>query len=213
MKIKKYPQSHLVITKDDRKLCIDPGYLTYEKGFKVKEFQGADLYLITHQHADHLDPATIKEVVGENLVIANDDVIQKLTEIGVPNIQQINDRETIEAKGFKITAIDLPHVWLTQLKDTPPQNTGFVIDEIFFHSGDGLKVENLSVDNAALPIGHSAISINDVINTLKSLNAKVLIPIHYDKYLRDPQEIQDTSDNYKLSIQVRIIKTGEEIEI
>src|SRR4051812_44588926 len=101
MKIKKYPQSHLMITKDDKKLCIDPGYLTYEKGFKVEEFQDADLYLITHQHADHLDPQTIKEVVGDNLVIGNADVIQKLKEFGVPNIKQINDRQTINVKGFK----------------------------------------------------------------------------------------------------------------
>jgi L-ascorbate metabolism protein UlaG (beta-lactamase superfamily) len=64
MKVQKFPQSHLVISKNGKTLIVDPGYITFEKGFKVEDFQGGDIYLISHQHADHLGPETVKDVVG-----------------------------------------------------------------------------------------------------------------------------------------------------
>jgi L-ascorbate metabolism protein UlaG (beta-lactamase superfamily) len=60
MKIRKFPQSHLVLEKNGKTLIIDPGYITFEKGFKVEDFQNADIYLITHQHADHLGPRSFR---------------------------------------------------------------------------------------------------------------------------------------------------------
>src|SRR3989344_6055149 len=150
MKVTKYPQSHLIIiTNSGKKLIIDPGYFTFQAGFKVADFQGADLYLITHQHADHLDPETIKEIVGDKPIYGNFDVINKLKESGV-NGFEVKDRQVIDVERFTIKAVDLPH-FEKEGVEMPP-NTGYVIDGIFFHPGDGWQLQGLQVHNAAIPI-------------------------------------------------------------
>ncbi len=209
MKIKKYPQSHLVITNDaGKKLMIDPGYLTFQQ-FRVEDFQGADVYLITHQHSDHLDPNTIKEVVQENPVYGNKDVVAKLSEIGVKANMAENGKK-FEVAGFEITPLDLPH-FPHPLGNPMPQNTGFIVNGIFFHAGDGFELEGIQVENAALPIGHPSISTLQILNFAKSLQVKVIIPIHYDAYLRDPNELGKLAK--QLNIEVRPLNNGEETTI
>lgn len=210
MKVKKYPQSHLVITNNSgNKLIIDPGYLTFEQGFKVEDFQGADAYLITHQHPDHLDPKTIKQVVGDKSVYGNSDVVAKLKEVGL-NANEVKNGEKFFASGFGITPFDLPH-FPHPLGNKLPPNTGFMIDGIFFHPGDGYELTGLTVDNAALPLGHPFLSTTMVLNFAKSLQAKVVIPIHYDAYPRDPEEFKKFAK--ELGIEVRVLVPGEETTI
>lgn len=214
MKVKKYPQSHLVITNDSgKKLIIDPGYLTFDpsagSGFKAEEFQGADVYLITHQHPDHLDPNNIKEVVGDNPVYGNADVVAKLSSIGV-KAQEVKDKQKFKAGGFEITPFNLPHFPNPLGKPVPP-NTGFVINNIFFHAGDGYELEEVSVENAALPIAHPSLSTTQVLNFAKSLQVKLIIPIHYDVYIRDPNELAKLAQ--ELNIEVRALNIGEQTSI
>lgn len=207
MKVKKYPQSHLVITNDlGKKLIIDPGYLTFEKGFKVEDFQGAQVYLITHQHKDHVDPETIKEVVGDSPVFGNADVCSKLSEVSV-KVTEAKDREKFEVAGFNITPINLPHFPHPLGKVMPP-NTGFIVNGTFFHAGDGYQLGGVNVETGALPIGHPSLSTTQVLNFAKSLNVKVIIPIHYDVYLRDPNELASIAK--ALNIEVRILQLREE---
>jgi L-ascorbate metabolism protein UlaG (beta-lactamase superfamily) len=209
MKVKKFPQSHLLISKDGKRLVIDPGYLTAKQGFSVEEFQGADVYLITHQHEDHLDPATIKEIVGDKPVFGNADVVGKLHEVGLEGKEVVDGLE-FEESGFKIKAVDLPH-FRHPLGNPMPPNTGFIIDGVFFHAGDGFELSGVNVEKAALPIGHPSVSTTGVLDFAKSLGAKLIIPIHYDAYPRDPEELKKIAE--ASNIEVRILKNGEETEI
>lgn len=186
MKVTKYPQSHLIIiTNSGKKLIIDPGYFTFQGGFKVSDFQGADAYLITHQHADHLDPETIKEVVGGSPVYGNIDVVNKLSEVGVKGIE-VKNGEKFNVDGVEIIPIDIPH--FTKPGVTMPQNTGFLIDGVFFHPGDGWKISGMHSEKAAIPISGPSdgdIGMNQGLELAKSLGAKVVIPIHNDAYPAD----------------------------
>ncbi len=216
MKITKFPQSHLNIAKEGHQIIIDPGSFTFQKvlpdgsqGFKVEQFQDADAFLITHIHPDHLGPDTIKALAGDKLVYGNYDVVSKLKTLGVEGVV-IRNGEELEIAGFKVKAVDLPHFpFLPGIK--MPPNTGFIIDEIFFDPGDGYKIDGLSVDNAALPIGHPFVSTMSVLEFAKSLNAKTIIPIHYDAYPRDPEELKKIAE--QIGIEVRILNSGEETEI
>lgn len=211
MKVKKFPQSHLLVSKEGKKLMIDPGYLTFKHGFKVEEFQGADLYLITHSHDDHLGPETIKEIVGDKPVFGNADVCAKLREVGLEG-REVKDGQEFEEAGFKIKAVDLPHFRSPTGKVVMPPNTGFIIDGVFFHSGDGFdNPGGLKVENAALAYGHPSLSTTGVLEFAKSLGVKLLIPIHYDAYPRDPEEIKKFGED--IGIEVRVLKNGEEAEL
>lgn len=215
MKLKKFLQSHFLITSDTgKKLIIDPGYLTFRSGkFKVQDFQGADVYLITHQHSDHLDPATIKEVVGDNEVFGNPDVVNKLKEAGIIHAKETKHLEKFETAGFEITPVDLPHF---ETPTKPPPNTGFIINGIFFHGGDGYILNEgtkIDVENAALAAGHPALSLLGVFKLARSLNAKTFIPIHLDIYPRDINELEKINENYGFKLKVEVIEVGEELEL
>lgn len=210
MKVQKFPQSHLVISKNGKTLIIDPGYITFEKGFKVKDFQGGDVYLISHQHADHLGPETIKDVVGDKPVFGNYDVVDKLIEAGVLQAKEIKDKEEIEIAGFLIKAVNLPHFKKPGFE--MPPNTGFLIDGVFFHPGDGDKApEHIHADNAAVPIGGWTINLDSALKFSKDIGAKVVVPIHYDWYEANPEKFERKAKEF--GIEVRILEHGEETEI
>lgn len=209
MKIKKFPQSHLLITKGNSRLVIDPGNITFAKGYQAKEFQGANGYLITHSHGDHLDLENIKQVVGGGTVYGNFDVAEKLKGLGI-QVVVIKDREKFKVGEFEIEARELLHFRLPNKVETP-LNTGFVIDGILFHAGDGFEYHDLKVENVALPYGHPSLSTTGVLEFAEDLGAKLLIPIHYDSYQRDPEELKRYSEFFGL--EVRVLDSGQETEV
>ncbi len=214
MKVKKFPQSHLIIEKNGKKLIIDPGYLSAKNGFAPEKFQGADGYLITHQHGDHLDPENIKEIVQDNPVYGNSDVIKKLKEIGVKSGVVVKNLEKFLVEDFEIQAVELPHFPLPNGNPVPP-NTGFLVDDIFFHSGDGMELlEDINSDYAALALDmpqSTEISVQNVKKMLKKLNAKVYIPIHYSAYPADPNDFKHQLD--ELGIEIKVLADEESFDI
>lgn len=210
MKVKKYPQSHLVITGSSTKIIIDPGSITFAAGFKPEEFQGADAYLITHQHQDHMDPENIKNIVNDELVYGNADVVAKLKSLGV-EAKETHDREKFQVGEFDITPIDLPHCKMQDGTDGPP-NTGFLINNVFFHPGDGDKApQGLTSHNLALPIAGPTITMDKALQFAKDLQAKVVIPIHFDYFKADPNEFKNIAS--PSGIEVRPLASGQETEL
>ncbi|MBI4036604.1 MBL fold metallo-hydrolase [Candidatus Daviesbacteria bacterium] len=217
MIIKKYPQSHLIITGNSTKLIIDPGSITFSGGFKPEEFQGADAYLFTHTHQDHLDTNTVKQVVGEKPCFGNADVVRVFRELGL-NATQIHDRDKFSVGGFEITPVDLPHCKMQDGTDGPP-NTGFLINPdligvngVLFHPGDGDEAPaGLTSQNVALPIAGPTITMEGALQFAKDLQAKVVVPIHYDFFKADPNEFKNMAAPF--GIEVRPLAPGEETEI
>lgn len=209
MIIKKFPQSHLVISKDGHKICIDPGNYTFQAGFKVEDFSDIDVFLITHQHSDHMDPDLIGQLVTDKLIIGNSDVVSKLENLGV-KAEEIKDGESREVVGFNVTAYDLPHCKMIDGSDGP-LNTGFVIDGVLFHPGDGIALEGLVIDKVALPIAGPSISFKTAVDFAKQLSAKTLIPIHYDAFSTDPNFFKQRVES--LGFEIIVLKDGQETEI
>ncbi|MBI2020751.1 MBL fold metallo-hydrolase [Candidatus Daviesbacteria bacterium] len=212
MKIKKYPQSHLLISGQNTKIIIDPGYITFEKGYKVEEFQGMDGYLITHQHADHLGPETIKGIAerGKGKVYGNSDVVAKLKEVGV-EAQIVYERQPFQVGEFEIMPVNLPHCKMQDGSDGPP-NTGYLINGILFLPGDGDKNPGITADNFALPIAGPSITYDGALQFAQDIRAKLVIPIHYDsRFPADPDEFAKKAS--EVGIEVRILGHGEETTI
>jgi len=58
-----YGQSAIKIKSIDKIIYIDP--------FRIQERDSADIILITHDHRDHFDPASIAKILtGETVIIA-----------------------------------------------------------------------------------------------------------------------------------------------
>ncbi len=214
MKVTKYPQSHLVIEKDGKKIMIDPGDLTFDNGFKVADFKDVETILVTHIHPDHLAQEhldELKQLVDGKKVFGNNEVVEKLGEFGV-ECEEVTDRQKFSVSGFEIEPIELAHFRATS-NITMPKNTGYVLDGVFFDAGDGYELKGLTVDNAALALGGPSVSSVGVLEFIQSLGAKVYIPIHYDIWKRDPAEINKLAGFAKFKIDVRTLNFGEETEI
>jgi L-ascorbate metabolism protein UlaG (beta-lactamase superfamily) len=207
MKVTKYPQSCLVIEKDGKRLVIDPGSLV-SAAYKSSDLLPVDLILITHEHIDHVDPALLDEMLATKKVpVYGNESTAKALGNRVTNI--IKDGEMVSDEGFSITARELPHVLMVNGSEGP-QNTGFVIDGTFFHSGDGIELDGLTVDTAAIPIAGPDISPKDVYSFIKQLGCHTVIPIHYDYFIANPEML---NNDFVPGVKAVILKNGESAEI
>jgi L-ascorbate metabolism protein UlaG (beta-lactamase superfamily) len=132
--------------------------------------------------------------------------------IGVEKVTVVNDGDNFAIGGFDVVARELPHCLLPDGNEGP-QNTGYVIDGVLFHPGDGKEMEGLQVDNLALPITGPDISILDAINFAKQVKAKVAIPIHYTAIPADPDVFAAYAGKGNADFEVRVLADGESTEI
>lgn len=209
MKITKYPQSCLLLEKNEKRILIDPGNFVAEK-YKPKDFLPLDGVLITHRHADHADSSFINELAKAGVtIIANRDTTEFLGE-AVSEI--IDDGGELELGGFKVRAHELAHCLMVD-GTSGPQNTGYIIDEIFFHPGDGVKTAGVEVQAAAIPIAGPDVSPHDSYAFIESLGAQIVIPVHYDYFVNDPEFFKQTVARFNKEINVAVLKNGESLDV
>ena len=63
MKIKKFPQSCLLVSIADKKILVDPGCLKFDASF-VPEWKTADVVLLTHRHPDHVNAEILQNLAA-----------------------------------------------------------------------------------------------------------------------------------------------------
>ena len=207
MKVTKYPQSCLKLEKDGTSLMIDIGIFVTQK-YTLEELGPIDGLLITHQHADHLDPEVAKALSDAKIpIFANQDVVDKLSDV---KIEVLHDGEEIDVAGFHVIARELPHCKMIDGSDGPP-NTGYVVDGTFFHPGDGTSIENLQVQSLAAPIAGPSVSLFDAVHFARQVGAINVIPIHYSNpvFFNDPNTLKERFSG----ANVIVLKDGESTEL
>lgn len=210
MKITKYPQSCLIIEQQGKRLVIDPGALVSDK-YTAQELSPVDAILITHEHGDHADPALIRELAGESgvPVIANQGAKNILGDLVT---QVVSDNDTFEVAGMHIVARELPHCLMVD-GSAGPQNTGYVVDDVFFHAGDGINLDNLQVQSAAIPIAGPDISARDVFDFIKQLQCTMVVPIHYDYFLENPELLAKIGRGEVPDVKIVVLDDGQSTEL
>lgn len=209
MKVTRFPQSCLLLEKDNHKIVIDPG-VHFLETHSVEELNGVEAVLYTHQHADHYDPKIAEALLAQGTVVYANAATAEL--IGPDRVTTVDDNQAFSVAGFEVVARELPHCLLPDGSEGP-QNTGYVIDGVLFHPGDGKELEGLQVGNLALPIVGPDISILDAINFAKQVGAKVAIPIHFTAIPADPHVFADYAKRGSPGLEVRVLADGETTEI
>jgi len=210
MKVTKYPQSCLLIEDNGRRLLIDPGSLV-PMHFKAADLLPIDAILITHEHPDHADPELIKTLLAAKAVpvIANASTKKLFPDLVT---EVVSDGQDFDAAGWKIQARELPHCLMVD--GTPgPQNTGYVIEGVLFHPGDGITIENLQVDNTAVPFAGPDISPKDVFDFIKATGAKTIIPIHYDYFTANIPVISQWINRAMPDVKFMPLENGQSTEL
>ena len=187
MKITKYIHSCLLLEKGDDKILFDPGLFSFAEG-KVKPNQFKDLtaVILTHCHPDHIDDESLAQIIENNpnaIVLANGEIQSKLVEKKI----EVEKFETGTRKvgNFDLEAFDAPHEKL--LADEIPQNTSYVVDDVFVHPGDSLSetiYKKTGTKVLALPMMAPWETELHTFEFARKMSPQQVVPIH-DGYAKD----------------------------
>lgn len=206
MKLTRYFQSCLLVEEAGTRLLIDP---SGQEAKDADKFGKLDAVIYTHEHADHFDAdLTQKFMDGGVAVYANASTAKQMK--SKPDV--VTNGQEFSVKGLKITAKELPHCLMVGGTEGP-QNTGYLIAEKLFHSGDGVSLEGLKADILAAPIAGPDVSFKDTHMFALQTSAKTLVPVHYDFIGVKPDVFAILAGWAEPPYEIKIIGAGETAEL
>jgi L-ascorbate metabolism protein UlaG (beta-lactamase superfamily) len=124
MRITKYGHSCLLVEEGGARILIDPG--AFSSG--QNSVRGIDAVLITHEHADHLSPDSLRAVLANNpdaTVYTNQGAGAILDKEGIP-FSVLGDGQSAEVKGVLVEGFGVDHACI---HESIPiiRNTGYRI--------------------------------------------------------------------------------------
>ncbi len=238
-------------TSEQKTIMID-GFLTgellhegmakgrfYEPPICPEELDFLDAAVFTHDHRDHLDPATVRTLCRINdhccFIMPAPLAAKAVSEYGVPSDRLIpaRDSEIIEAAGIAVIPVPAAHEDLHQDSNGDYIELGyrFEFDGIsVYHSGDSCVYDGLadrvgSIDIAMLPVNGRSyyklraglignMNLEEAVLLAKELQARLFIPMHYDlfNYNRIPvSDIPAGIDLYGKDLCFKMFRPGEKL--
>lgn len=193
---------------DGTRILIDPGERPFGEKRSVESLGKIDAIFFTHEHADHFDKVVAEKYSSEIPVYVNESTANQMQ--GSPKI--IKQGEIASVGNFNIQARELPHCLMPDGSEGP-QNTGYLVNDMFFHPGDGIELDGLSVDNLALPITGPDVSPKDAMSFARQVSAKKAIAMHYDTFGANPEIYAMLTKRYNQPFEFIAPGTGESIEL
>lgn len=185
-------------------------------GLRVDQLPSIDLVLLTHAHMDHLDLASLRQVVRATRRLAGrppevvvprgvEDLVES---IGFSQVHRLEWWEEASVQGLTVTMTPCKHWGARMFRDMHRGYGGYVIEgagQSVYHSGDtayfgGFREigENLRPEVALLPIGayfpdsyrsvHT--SPEEAVRAFVELGAEQMVPMHYGTFRlgREPMD-------------------------
>lgn len=157
------------------RVLLDPG--TYSTGFE--QLTGLDAILITHQHADHLDPQRLPALLEANpsaTLVADAGSAEQLAGLGVA-VQTASTGEELTLGGVSVSVIGVDHA--TIHPDIPiVPNNGYLIAGSLLHPGDAFVPVDRPVPTLLLPTGAPWMKVAESIDYLRAVRPDLAVPIH-----------------------------------
>lgn len=185
-------------------------------GVRVEDLPPIDLILLTHAHMDHLDLASLRQVMRATRrltgrapeVIVPRGVEDLVENLGFSQIHRLAWWETVNIRGLTITMTPCKHWGARMFRDMHRGYGGYVIEaggHSVYHSGDTAYFDGfreiglrLKPDVALLPIGayfpdsyrsvHT--SPEEALRAFVELGAEEMVPMHYGTFRlgREPMD-------------------------
>lgn len=178
----------LAISYDGLSIQVDPVAEHGKSTDYAKEFPKADVILVTHEHGDHLEDATIATLTGENTVL----LLNQTSRDRIGRGEAIGNGETRTLCDGKIQLEAVPAYNTTPGRENfhPKGNgNGYVltIDGLrIYIAGDTENVPEMAdlkdIDVAFLPVNQPyTMTVEQCVAAAKTFKPKVLIPYHFSK--------------------------------
>lgn len=206
MKVTKFEQSCLLLELDGTRILIDPGYLSAKR--EPSEWGNLDAVFFTHEHPDHFDKQIAEILSGQSNVYVNESTSKQMS--GKSKV--VRDGDIIEIGALSVKAVELPHCLMPDGSEGP-QNTGYLVNDMFFHPGDGIELDGLSVKNLALPIIGPDVSPKDAFSFARQVSAKKAVAIHYDVFGLNPDVYVQLTKRYEQPFEIIVLESGQSTEL
>jgi len=148
----------------------------------------ADIFIVTHDHMDHLDPETIEAYQYKDTTefVAPRHAAKKLASLGIKNINVVDHNDSVEIKGVKIDGVFALATGPDCL-DTCGYSIGFENGKTVYHTSDtafcNLLLKAAPKVDVLLPCINGKwgdLHIADAIELTLAVGPRYVIPNHYD---------------------------------
>jgi L-ascorbate metabolism protein UlaG (beta-lactamase superfamily) len=174
MLVRKLGHACLLIEQDDARLLLDPGIFSSD----LSGITGLTGVLITHQHTDHVDPATLGPLLEANAdatVHTDAETVGLLAAAGI-TATAVQAGETLSL-GTEVRVFGQKHAVIHP--DVPQiPNVCFLLAGRIFHPGDSLTVPEVDVEILALPAAAPWMKSSEGVDYLRAVRPRAFVPIH-----------------------------------
>ncbi len=178
MQIRKFRHSCLHVTDGDASVLIDPG--VYSSGYDT--LTGLTAVLITHGHADHLDPDGFARVLAANpqaTVYADPSIAAEIAEhpaatsstvtaVRPGDVLDVGTRVEVSGGEHAVIHADIPVI----------PNVCYFVGGTLLHPGDSLVVPDHPVPVLALPVSAPWMAVKEAVDYLRAVAPDRAVPIH-----------------------------------
>lgn len=174
MDLTKYGHACVVLSKDGRRLVIDPGAFT-EDGV----IGDAEAVLVTHEHPDHLSVEALDAAWAQNpgLRVWTTAAVAELLGDRDGRVTAVSDGDTFTAAGFDVTAVGEWHAVIHP--DVPRmQNVGFVVEGTVFHPGDAFTMPGRPVETLLTPAHAPWSKLQEIIDWVRAVSPVRTVSVH-----------------------------------
>jgi L-ascorbate metabolism protein UlaG (beta-lactamase superfamily) len=186
-----------------RRMVIDPG--GYSSG--LRELTDVDAVLVTHEHADHLDPTHVQAIRTSSpasRIYAPTAGVAILQEHDAQAID-VSHSQQLDVAGVQVDVVTGEHA---QVHPDLPScvNNGYLIAGSVLHPGDCWVEVATSVEILLLPLGGPWMKLGEAVDYVRRARPSLVIPVH-------EHGLAPVHQRLHIDVLRRLAPTGTEIAV
>lgn len=175
MRITKFGHACVRVEHDGVRVVLDPGMFTEREAV-----EGADVVLITHQHADHYDAEHLRATTAQiHTIAAVAEVIRDEAPDLADRLHVVAPGDVLDV-GMPVTVVGEKHAVIHP--DYPRfDNSGYLLDvggTTVFHPGDALTAPGVAVDLLLAPVSAPWLKVGEAVDFVREVAATRTLAIH-----------------------------------